>query len=134
MTFHETRLAEGLKRIRGRESQVAFSRRIGVAQTTYSNWEIGRSEPPLGVLAGIAKEFGVSVDWLLGLTDSRTGGGVATPPRPAMQAPSRDAEVARLWALVESQQRTIEALAKGGGVAGSVPAGSSASSRVRKEA
>lgn len=133
MTFHETRLAEGLKRIRGRESQVAFSRRIGVAQTTYSNWEIGRSEPPLGVLAGIAKEFGVSVDWLLGLTDSRTGGGVATPQRPAVQAPSRDAEIARLWALVESQQRTIEALAKGG-FAPAAPAGSSASSQVRKEA
>ena len=114
-------------------SQTAFSTVLGIKQTTYSRWEVGRNEPPLGVICGIAEHFGVSVDWLLGLTDSRAGGGVATPPRPTVQAPSRDAEVARLWALVESQQRTIEALAKGG-VAPAVPAGSSASSRGRKEA
>lgn len=47
-----------------------------------------------------------SADWLLGISDVRFGGGVQTPPQ--------DAEVARLWALVESQQKTIEALAKGG--------------------
>lgn len=127
MIFCETRLAEGLKQIRGSMSQAKFSLQIGVKQTTYSSWETGRKEPSLGTLAGIAKHFGVSTDWLLGLSDSRTGGGVQTPPR-AEPSPSRDAEVARLWALVESQQRTIEALARGG-VAPAVPDGSSASSR-----
>ena len=123
----ETRLPEALKQIRGSLSQAKFAAQFGVKQTTYCNWEKGYKEPSLGTLAGIAKHFGVTTDWLLGLTDSRTGGGVQTPPR-AEPAPSRDADIARLWALVESQQRTIEALARGG-VAPAVPDGSSASSR-----
>lgn len=128
MKIHETRLAEALKQIRGSIPQTAFSRNLGIPQQTYSRYESGVSEPSLGMLCKIARHFGVSTDWLLGLTDSRTGGGVATPPRTVVQTPPRDEQVARLWALVESQQRTIEALAKGG-VAPAVPAGSSASSR-----
>lgn len=66
-----------------------------------------------------------SADWLLGIADVRSGGGVQTPPH--------DAEVARLWTLVKSQQRTIESLVKGGGVS-DVQATSSDSSQGRRRA
>lgn len=112
--------SDRVRALRGPQNQHDFAETLGIPQTTYSNFERGAREPGLDLLGEISTRFGVSVDWLLGLSDVRSGGGVQTPPR--------DADVARLWALVESQQRTIEALAKGG-VADAVQAASSAGSR-----
>ena len=124
MKKNKTALPERLKLARGLVSQSDVARNLGIPQQTYSRYEGGYSDPPLGLIVEMAHAFGVTSDWLLGLSDVRSGGGVQTPPR--------DVEVARLWALVESQQRTIEALAKGGGV-DSVRAGSSAGSQGRRE-
>lgn len=105
--FHETRLPERLKQLRGITSQQKLSAVLGVKQTTYSTWETGRNEPPLFILATIARQFSVTTDWLLGIDDAAP----ASVPAPAVE---QTGDVARLWSLIESQQRTIEALAKGG--------------------
>ena len=56
-----------LKEARGAEPQSAVCKAIGVKQGTYSTWELGKYEPPLAKLVDIAKYFGVSSEWLLGI-------------------------------------------------------------------
>ena len=110
----ETRLVEGLKRIRGSRSQADFALLLGVKQQTYSNWERGRVEPSLSVLAGIAKHFNVSVDWLLGLDDNRGMVRVTATDHSVAannSTVSDSAEVSRLLGIIESQQKVIQKLA-----------------------
>lgn len=52
-------------------SQDAVCRIIGVKQGTYSTWEIGKYEPPLGILIKLAQLFKVSTDYLLGIQETR---------------------------------------------------------------
>ena len=70
-------LGERLKELRGSMSQAAFANRIGIKQTSYSAWERGVKEPGATVVAKIASAFGVSTDWLLGMSDARR----STAPR-----------------------------------------------------
>ena len=44
---------------------------LGIAQTTYSNYEIGEREVPIPVLIRLADYYHTSVDYLLGLTSVR---------------------------------------------------------------
>ena len=114
MIFCETHLAEGLKQIRGSTSQAKFALQIGVKQTTYSSWETGRKEPSLSTLAGIAKHFNVSVDWLLGLDDNRGMVRVTATDHSVAannSTVSDSAEVSRLLGIIESQQKVIQKLA-----------------------
>ena len=60
-----------LKELRGEEPQAKFAASLELPQQTYSRYESGKSEPPLALLKDIALKFGVSADWLLGLTDKR---------------------------------------------------------------
>lgn len=113
MKIHETRLAEALKQIRGSIPQTAFSRNLGIPQQTYSRYESGVSEPSLGMLCKIARRFGVTTDWLLGLSDSRGVSITATDHSVAannstVQTPQESATLLR---IIESQQRVIETLA-----------------------
>lgn len=64
-------LASRLRELRGVQSQTEFSAKIGVKQTSYSSWERGVKDPAAQTLARIASTFGVSADWLLGLSDVR---------------------------------------------------------------
>ena len=79
---------ERLKELRGGMSQRDFAIKIGANQQTYSNWEAGRKDPASSVLPSIATTMGVSIDWLLGLSDRRELGGEAAPilPRAAPAA------------------------------------------------
>lgn len=126
MKKNETRLPEGLKLLRGGVTQAKLAILFGVAQPTYSAWEAGCKEPSLGMVADIAKHFGVPIDFLLGASDSRSESTI--PKTNATDA----CDAARLWSLIESQQRTIEALAKGGDVSVAQVA-SSVGSQVRYE-
>ncbi len=65
----KTLLSSRLKDLRGNTPQATFAAQIGAKQTTYSSWERGKKEPPLGVLVEISRQFGVTTDWLLGLPD-----------------------------------------------------------------
>lgn len=57
----ELRLEKGL-------GQVALAKELGVGKSVISLWEKGQCEPTLGNLIKIADYFGVSLDFLAGLT------------------------------------------------------------------
>lgn len=57
-----------------REERGYFQRNIadylGCTQQTYSRYETGEVEPSVQVLAKLSEFFGVSVDYIMGLTDT----------------------------------------------------------------
>ena len=64
--FAECRRGAGLK-------QVAAAKALGISQSTISCYETDRAEPTIDVAVRMASLYGVSLDYLLGLTDSRDG-------------------------------------------------------------
>lgn len=64
----QTRLKE-LREAAGYKSQQALADALGISQSTVGNWESGRRSPKRTTAIRLAKFFGVSVDYLLGLTD-----------------------------------------------------------------
>lgn len=55
-----------------RISQAELAKALNVAQNTVANWENGVREPDNATIAKIANYFGVSTDYLLGLSDNPT--------------------------------------------------------------
>ena len=64
--FHEI-LKEA--RINAGLTQLQLAEKIGVAKSTYCNWEQGTREPNVLKLKAIAKALGVTGDYLLGMED-----------------------------------------------------------------
>ncbi len=62
--------AKRLKEIRESQGllQVDVARELEIATTTYSNWEQGRTLPALTYLPALANYFGVTTDYLLGIS------------------------------------------------------------------
>ena len=54
------------------KNQKEFAAILGVRQSTLSSYENDVSIPSIDVLYDIATKFGVSLDWMFGLSDSRT--------------------------------------------------------------
>ena len=54
-----------------RWSQVELAKRLGVAKQTVSNWENENIQPSIEMLVQLAKLFGVTTDYLLGLNGVR---------------------------------------------------------------
>lgn len=50
-------------------SQTEFAKILNMSQTGYSKYETGENDIPTRVLIAAAQYYGVSVDYLLGLTD-----------------------------------------------------------------
>ncbi|MEG1578968.1 MAG: helix-turn-helix transcriptional regulator [Oscillospiraceae bacterium] len=50
-------------------SQTEFAKILSMSQTGYSKYETGENDIPTPILIAIAKFYGTSVDYLLGLTD-----------------------------------------------------------------
>ena len=48
-------------------SQVDLAKRLGVAKQTVSNWENENIQPSIEMLVRLAKLFGITTDYLLGL-------------------------------------------------------------------
>ena len=69
----DTILSSRLRELRGATSQCDFANKIGVKQTSYSSWERGIKDPAAQTVALISSTFGVSSDWLLGLSANREG-------------------------------------------------------------
>jgi len=46
------------------------AKKLGVSQPTVSSWESGRKSPPLEQLIAMSELYGVSIDYLLGLTEN----------------------------------------------------------------
>ena len=55
-----------------RMTQVRLSIELGVSQETVSAYEKGKYFPTFSILAKLSELFGVSIDYIMGLTDSRT--------------------------------------------------------------
>lgn len=53
-------------------SQAALARRLGVSKSVISSYENNVHLPPYDVLIQLARIFGVSTDYLLGVTGTRT--------------------------------------------------------------
>lgn len=58
-------LGDRLKLLRGKFSQAAIAERLGIPQTTWSNYEKNKNKPDFALLDLICREFEVSADWLL---------------------------------------------------------------------
>lgn len=50
-------------------SQAQLAGMLHIRQNTYSQYETGRRQIPIDILIKTAKIYGVSVDYILGLTD-----------------------------------------------------------------
>lgn len=50
-------------------SQVQLAKRLGAAKQTVSNWENDNIQPSIEMLVRLAKIFGVTTDYLLGLEE-----------------------------------------------------------------
>lgn len=64
-------------------SRVQFAQQIGIPFTTLRNYETGVREPGHSFIVQMAKEFNVSTDYLLGLTDNRIPDEIKKSPEPA---------------------------------------------------
>lgn len=53
-------------------NQEQASELLGISRSTYANYEVGAREPNLALLKKMAMVFGVSADYLLGLSDDPT--------------------------------------------------------------
>ena len=51
-----------------------MAEKIGVRQTTYSKYELGKINIPIDMLIRLADLYGVSLDYLVGRADRRQGG------------------------------------------------------------
>lgn len=66
-------IGERIKQLRAEKKlrQVDLADHLGVSRTTYTQYETNVSEPDNNTLIKIASFFDVSIDYLLGRTDSR---------------------------------------------------------------
>ena len=51
-------------------TQTQFAAKVGVKQSQVSEWLKGKAKPGYDVLKKIAVTFGISADYLLGITDN----------------------------------------------------------------
>lgn len=49
-------------------TQEELVRQLGMHKTTYTNYEQGKREPPFELIIQLAKLYGVSIDYIAGLT------------------------------------------------------------------
>lgn len=59
-----------LKKLRGDKTQEEVAKNLGLSRARYAHYEQGRSEPNLELIEKFANYFGVTSDYLLGLTAS----------------------------------------------------------------
>ncbi len=69
--MEDNKFAIRLKELRENRkiSQTKLANVLGYTQTAIAKWETGVNEPKINDILAIAKIFGVSTDYLLGLTD-----------------------------------------------------------------
>lgn len=68
------RFADRLTELRREKgfNQAYLATYMGVSQVSISNWERGFKEPNFTALIDLANLFGVSCDYLLGVTDNKS--------------------------------------------------------------
>lgn len=61
-----------LKELQGSYTQKEFAKHLQIPLNTYTNWLLRSRRPTIDAIISIAKQKGVSCDWLLGLSDVKT--------------------------------------------------------------
>jgi transcriptional regulator with XRE-family HTH domain len=61
--------AQRIRELRGNATQEEFAKRCGVSTPTVSDWENAYRTTTAYILCQICDEYGISCDWLLGLSD-----------------------------------------------------------------
>lgn len=89
-----------LLRAESHMTQEEFGRIFGISKPTVSFYEHGKSVPNDQIKTAIARYFGVSVDYLLGVTDSRE---LTSPAPAAAQRPVEAAIAGELGSLSDRQ-------------------------------
>ncbi len=51
-------------------TQAELARKLNISQRNYSHYETGDTNIPIDILCALARIFDVSIDYLLGLTDT----------------------------------------------------------------
>ena len=103
-----------LKELLGDSSVAAFAAALDMPQTTVNAYFNGSRKPSVELIERICAKFGVSADWLLGLTDARECKVCAERPdvvahSPKMPEPSNAellSEIRRLAVRVETLEHT----------------------------
>ena len=52
-------------------TQTDIAKMLGIAQTTYSQYELYKRPMPIEYLVALCKYYGVSADYMLGLSDKK---------------------------------------------------------------
>ncbi|MCD8050068.1 MAG: helix-turn-helix domain-containing protein [Clostridiales bacterium] len=76
---------ENLKKLREslKMTQADFGNSVGVAKSTYNNYETGIREPKSDFWISVASTYGVTIDYLMGFSDDpRDGETKKASPRP----------------------------------------------------
>ncbi|MBJ6610599.1 MAG: helix-turn-helix transcriptional regulator [Candidatus Thiothrix moscowensis] len=58
-------IGQRLREVRGDMSQIEFARRMGVTQTTITNYETGKRTPDVGFVVGLMNLFGTNPAWFI---------------------------------------------------------------------
>lgn len=66
-------VSERIKQLREENNlnKTEFAKRVEVNRTTITRYETGELKPTLDVMVSMNRTFGVSLDWIAGLTDKR---------------------------------------------------------------
>lgn len=102
-----------LRLLRGDATQREFTREFSVKQTTYSSWERGLKEPPIEKVCEIALRFGVSIDWLFGITDDQKGNAaILSDPVKDEEIKELKRKVVELEGIIKGQRYALDAFRK----------------------
>ena len=50
-------------------SQMQLARAVGISQSAIAKWELGKAEPTASAIIALARFFGETTDYLLGIVD-----------------------------------------------------------------
>jgi transcriptional regulator with XRE-family HTH domain len=94
-------LGKRLKEARDRKgiTQTYAAKMLGITNTALSNYERGFRDPDTDLLNKFARFYGVSSDWLLGLTNDPT-----TPEQRIESAISDDTELLEFWQELKERE------------------------------
>lgn len=62
-------LGKRLRQCRGTKSAREVAAVLGIKEQTLTGYERGRAEPSCAMLVALAKHYGVTADWLLGMSN-----------------------------------------------------------------
>lgn len=67
--MYKNRIKELRENSKPKISQQEICKALKISDVTYQNYEYGKSEPRMNTLIKLAKLYGTSIDYIVGLTD-----------------------------------------------------------------